>query len=261
MVEVGRPRRWAAELMSKWPYTESSVIWSIPDEAERFERLLDDVHRAYRDREGLETCHLIEHTIEILGALKAASDGHQGQVWLAAMYLRAAWLDLEQRWKGGRLLDYAAVLDRKRPKSWRAATYRKHRTLGPLVYADISFELSAGRSRRATVNKWANKKYPASATQLDAWYDAHAAQMRSASGGTVPNHISASFIRIAEERKLTILDAITEMVAASHRAFPRASRNGTRVAVTTSGDTVDASVTPSRLPKKFRKSQGRFKRR
>ncbi len=242
--------------MSKWPYTGPSVIWSIPDEAERFDRLLDEVHRAYGSRERLETGRLIEHTVEILGALDPAADGHQREIRLAATYLRAAWLELERRWQEASLLNYGEAIGRKRPKNWRASRYRKHRTLGPLVFAEISFELSAGYSRTAATTKL-RRKYPVAKTQLDEWYDTHAAEMRSAVRD-IPVHITEAFLRVAEVRKLTVVDAISEVMAARLRA-ESARTKGVRVKLTTDGDTVRAEVTPSRLPKKSRKSPGRSK--
>jgi hypothetical protein len=189
------------------------IIWDSPEDVARFRRLVKDILSAYEAAPGADDIgqlpdtadltRLIEHTIEFLGAVghKPIPEQYYEGVFLAGAYLQGAWANIDERWKMGDLSDVDTALGRRRPKGWNKNAYKKHREMGPLIFAEICFEISSGESRAAAVDKMV-RKYSVSKTQVDAWYDNHRQQMERLANDDVspPGPIMDAFLQVARSR-------------------------------------------------------------
>lgn len=178
--------------------------WNNAEEVVRFRTIMDEITTAYDDRalDTPDTTRLIEQTRAILAAVVSAPEAYRDMVQFAAERLLTGWTHIDDQWHTGALESIAPALARERAKHWRQHGDIKLYSRGPLVFAEIHFELSAGKRRIDAIRAMV-RKYGDSQRQVENWYDRYNAELRD-STGFIPDHLTEAFITIALERALTV---------------------------------------------------------
>jgi hypothetical protein len=208
--------------MSKVDLTQGGLInWNDPADVARFDAIAEEIARG-------SSHDLVEQTIALLGSLgPGAPDDRRAMLSLAALHLRTAWRELDARWTDGSLSDFGEALGRRRPLNWRQDAHAKHHEKGPLIFAEMSFDISAGKTR-AEAAELASRNHGVAKRQVDAWYDSCRRALLDLADAPadrlVDEPVILAFGAVARERGIderTVFDEIRRAVERSRKKLSK----------------------------------------